>query len=157
MSLATYKPTTESVPLPGGDSLELRGLSFNDIVYLMETNKEALEEVVREFAVDDIDLDSDGIKTMMMKYVRKMPNLSAHVIAIACDEPESVENAKKLPLQTTFESLIIIARLTFEQAGGIKKLFDLVSLALAGVTETMEQGTLITSQVMPKGKKRSTG
>lgn len=126
MSLSDFTPETREVPLnkAGDKTLTVRGLNLDDLTFLvsnhlgdiatgMELYQQHKTAVIAENSLD----------RFIVAMMRVLPDLSAEIIAVACDEPERGDNARKLPLAIQIAALSEIASLTMEEAGGLKNLF----------------------------------
>ena len=135
MSLSQFKPLTKTVDVPGhGFSIEIRGLNFNDLTILIQNHRETIEKLFEDY--NDTEASAESLLSGLLT---KSPRFCAEVIALACDEPESVGNAEKLPLNVQLDALITVGQMTFEEAGGVKKFFEQVVVVIKGVTGVMEK------------------
>lgn len=125
MTLAEIEVPTEEIRV-GKGSFKVRGISFLDLSILISDNRADLDRVVDLFAGLKNDVAPDEF---LLKLVREMPTIVAKVIAHAADEPASHAKVLKLPVPAQLEAARAVARLTFEEAGGVKKFVEqLVSL-----------------------------
>lgn len=127
MSLSEYQPETLTVTAKKV-SFEVRGLSFIDMSSLLRTHMDDLESLftMYENEANNISFGNAAMARYMTRLIADAPGLVAHIIALAADEPEMVNNARRLPLLVQVDALKKIGTLTFEEAGGAKKLFDQV-------------------------------
>lgn len=128
MSLSEFKPDTLEVKTKKV-SFEVRGLSFIDLSSLLRTHLNDLESL---FTLYEKDSAAGAVSNMAMaryatSLIREAPGLVAHIIALAADEPEMVNNAARLPLLAQTDALQKIGKLTFEEVGGVKKLMAQIS------------------------------
>jgi hypothetical protein len=124
MSLADYKPATEVVNLPGGVSFTVRGLSLDDVGSLMKNHLEDLDKLLRLFKERGTnELIADGASAAI-RLVQGAPVFAAQMIAIASDEPGAVEQAGKLTVPVQIDAIKKVLKLTFQDAGGLKKFFE---------------------------------
>lgn len=129
--LRDFEVRKESVSYRG-QSVEIRGLSLFDITTLIRTHLGDMNAVFALYKQDATDGSALADSVIFaMKLVQTAPDLVAAIIVQACDEPstpETVEHVQRLPLGLQVELIRKIMDITFEEAGGAKKLFD--SLAM---------------------------
>jgi len=155
MSLSNYNPETTTVDLPGrGGSLTVRGLSFQDLTALIRDHRETIEKLFNDYSDD-----GSNAHSLLTKLLTNSPEFCAHVIALACDEPEAVDNALRLPLTAQLDALIAVGKMTFEEAGGVKKFLEQIIMIIQGVTGVMEQlpASQTLTELQKKAKKANTG
>lgn len=137
MSLSDYEPAREQVDFKGG-SLQVRGLSLDDIAKIMQGYSADLEGMIDIYVRG---VNNDASTAAMAQYaialVKDAPGLVAFLIANACDEPDSVPQARLLPMAVQVDALKKIGKLTFEEAGGPKKFFESLSGLLKMVAPTL--------------------
>ena len=125
MSLATFQIAREEVNFQGG-SLSLRGLSLNDISFLIKDYLAELDNLFKMYAKEDqreTALAESG--KFAITIVRECPQMAAQMIVLAGDEDQSLMTiALKLPLPVQVEAVRKIFELTFLEAGGAKKFVD---------------------------------
>lgn len=114
MALSDFFLDTQEI-IFGKNKLQIRGLSFIDIALLIAKHKDAIEQLIGVFKKGDA--ETNIVSTLLTE----LPELASHVIACACDEPECADKARKLPLPVQLDALMAVGRLTFEEAGGVKK------------------------------------
>jgi hypothetical protein len=124
MALSEYVPVKESVSFSGG-SAEVRGLAADDLSVLLANHLPDLDNLMRmyESKVSD-DVKVAAVMQYCIQIVRDAPGLAAHVIALASDEVDQVDMARKLPLAVQTKLLQKIVQLTFAEAGGPKNFLD---------------------------------
>lgn len=121
MSLAAFKPETRQVKGKNYD-LTVRGLSMTDVASLLRTHLEDLDHVFELYEQQGADsMGTVALSRFALALIKDSPGLVAHAIALACDEPDQVENAARLPFPAQIAALKDIGTLTFEGIGGIKK------------------------------------
>jgi len=125
MSLAEFQPETLTVKTKK-TSFEVRGLSIMDCASLLRVHMDDLEHLF-----DMYEQEANGISfgnLAMAKYATRLiadaPGLVAHMIALASDEPDQLNNAARLPMIAQIDALKKIGTLTFEEVGGVKKLWE---------------------------------
>lgn len=140
MTLAAFQPETLLVKTKKV-SFEVRGLSIMDISSLLRVHMNDLEALFTMYEQEAAGMSFGNVA--LARYATRLisdaPGLVAHIIALACDEPEQVNNASRLPMIAQIEALKKIGTLTFEEVGGVKKL--------------VEQMAELVSQVRPESRK----
>lgn len=120
-----YIPFTESVDVrsKGGDiKLELRGLNLTDLTALFKTHLPDLGNLAMLLDQNGgASMTEQGLLTTATGLVSEAPGLVSNLIARSADDPDWVVSAAKLPLMKQIEAVTIIARLTFDEVGGVKK------------------------------------
>lgn len=143
MSLADYQPARTTVPFKGG-SFDVRGLSADDLGVLLKHHLPDLDKLFELYAEGvDERMAVFGTAQYAIKLVQEAPGLTAHVIALAADEPERVDQARRLSIPTQVEAIKTIVHLTFDEAGGPKNFFEsMKNLVMAtGLPNTMTPGS----------------
>lgn len=139
MSLADYEPIRAEVGFKGG-SLSVRGLALDDVAVLMRTHLDDLNPLVDLYTKEvKTDVDVAAMSQYIIGLVKEAPGLVANLIAIACDEPDAVDNARKLPMPTQVKALKMIGALTFEEAGGPKKFIESLVGLVRSATPALNQ------------------
>ena len=142
MGLASFTVATETVALPDGDTLAVRGLSFEDIAVLVRshytTARALFDRFVREAAMDAVDQKVSGgllgladMQDTFLEVVGSAPGLFADMIARGCGEPHLANQARLLPMAVQIEAVEKIVTLTLQAEGGMEKLVETVA-RLAG-------------------------
>jgi hypothetical protein len=136
MALSDYEPARAQVEFKGG-SFFVRGLALDDVTALMKSFSSDLEGMIGIYARG---VNNDQTVAAMTQYAialaKEAPGLVANVIARASDEPDAVDNARRLSMATQVQALKEIGRLTFEEAGGPKKFFESLNGLLTMVAPT---------------------
>lgn len=121
----------EEVPVSEGQVLKLRGITFEDLDFLMSKNAKELNALAAMLAsaIDDTaeQADKTASATMASMQVTR-PTLASQIIACASGDysEEAIGRARLLPLPVSMEALTVISKLTFEVNGGIKKFVELL-------------------------------
>lgn len=120
MPLSDYIPETFDVIYKGKTLVTVRGLNLEDLGVLARNHIPELREMYRRFdpASTGSNFLSSDIDAMIFSLIAEAPGTAAKMIAIASDEPGSVEQAKRLPAPLQLKILIEVARLTVEDVGG---------------------------------------
>jgi hypothetical protein len=134
MALSDYQPRVSEVPIPGG-SVTVRGLTPSEIEELVRNFKDEAVTIYKGL-VDGEDSKSDAY-SRIIPLLGESPRLCGSIIAIACDEPESVHLASALPLIVQLNILLPILELTFTVDGDLKKLMAKALNMIGGVNGVM--------------------
>lgn len=130
MALSDITVPTETISV-GTASFTVRGLCFDDVTRIIKTHQEAVEKVI----------DAYGNKVpdaaILQMLISELPELTAKVIACAADEPDAVQNARKLSMPKQVDALTAIARLTFDEVGGVKKFADQLASLFGGLRSNL--------------------
>lgn len=121
-------PTT-TVTYKGNPVLDVRGLSFNDIAYLINRHREDLDMLVKLWDEYSKQGNFDETKeAVLLQYgfelVQQAPGILAHVIAVASDSIDRHEHIARLPATVQIDALKAIGRMTIEDFGGTKKMLE---------------------------------
>lgn len=131
--LRNFKPRTATMQA-GDETVALRGLTVNDLSLLMESHASSLRAVWDHWnGAKDAPTDGARQDRMLVLLLREFPALSADVIAIAANEPDAGEQARRLPFPTQLDALVKIARLTFEEVGGLGNFLSSLTVAASGL------------------------
>lgn len=125
MPLAGYKPATREVPLAGGNSFHVRGLSLNDISVLVREHFPDLDALTGLFDGFDT-LTVDQFEPLALSLVSQAPGFVANAIAVAAGEGTAAD-AEQLPGPTQVKALLEIGDLTFIDVGGPKKAWEMIA------------------------------
>lgn len=139
MSLANFKPETRVVKGRNYE-LEVRGLCLLDLSGLLRTHMADLEHVFDLYEKQGTDnLSHVALGKFALALVKDAPGLVAHAIALACDEPDAVDKAAKLPFMAQVSALKDIGSLTFEEIGGVKKFLENINQLMAGLRPPQDE------------------
>lgn len=133
MSLADFTVHRDQVAFQGG-TLSVRGLSLNDITFLV---RDHLDELNTLFAMYEKEETRETAAAQSVQFairiIKETPRLVAQLIVLASDSPQDqLAKAETLPLPVQVEMMRKIIEMTFEEAGGAKKFLDsLVTMVTA--------------------------
>lgn len=134
MGLADYQPLREEITFVRGGGISVRGFSLEDVALLMNTH---FPDINKLFDMYQQQVEQAVVMDAMVQFaatlVREAPMLVANMIALAADEPGAVDKARMLPIAAQIECLKKIAKLTFEEAGGVKNFFESLKMLLGGM------------------------
>ena len=154
MALIDIVIPEEKIPVSEGKFFTVRGLTFEELDFLMSVNAaevNALAAMLASVVSPDENESNKSASATMAAMQTTRPKLASQIIACASGDysEAAIDKARLLPLPVQTEALVNIARLTFEVNGGIKKFVELL------------MGTLILLQRMakadPEGNTGSTG
>lgn len=133
MSLADFQPLTRTVKA-GRLELTVRGLSLDDVSVLINdhlVDLDKLFELYERGAEQPL-----ASARFILSLTQEAPALIATAIALAADEPDLVSKARKLSIPAQVELVKAILTLTFEEAGGLGKFVESLTILLKGLTPT---------------------
>lgn len=123
--LPEYIPFTDTLTVRGknGDTtIELRGLNLMDLTEIFKTHLPDLGALAGMVdANGGTNMDEKGMMQVATNIVGQAPGLVANIIARAADDPTWVESAARLPFMAQVDGITKVARLTFDEIGGVKK------------------------------------
>jgi hypothetical protein len=127
VALPEYKPATHVIQLKGAP-FYVRGLSLEDITYLVNNHLPDLEKISDLYEQHTQNVFTDeAMKKLMLRLLSELPAVASEIIACAADAPGEGTKVRKYPAPVQIESLFVIARLTFEEVGGVKKFIEHLS------------------------------
>lgn len=130
MSLADYQPQRETVK-SRNLSVEVRGLALDDITMLFQKNLDDINKLFEVFGKGEPMSEQIGESVQIAtRLISEAPGVAARAIALACDEPDEVEKARKLTLPLQIKIIQKIIELTFEEAGGVRNFQNSLRLAV---------------------------
>lgn len=134
MSLSDYTPERQPIKLPREGSFSVRGLSVEDVSALLRAHMPHVDQMFQLYAAQTKDIFATGAaEKLVLTVVKDFPQISAALISLASDEPDTEAQARKLPFPTQIEAISAIGRLTFEEVGGPKKFFASLSALMGGL------------------------
>lgn len=139
MSLADYQPLRREIPLRGGSSVSVRGLSLDDVAVLMNLYLRDIDALFNLY--DEVD-EASQVRAMAQFAVvlcREAPTLVAHAIALVCDEPDHIDKARLLGLPKQVEILKAVFEMTFEEAGGARKFIESLGMLLQTLAPAVQK------------------
>lgn len=120
MSLRNYSPPRQDIAA-GALTFAVRGLNVTDLAVLIEAHAPVLVATYKTFesALKETESDGAAISRSVMTFMHQFPYVAADIIAMAADEPDSVNNVRALPFPVQVAALSATLRLTFEAGGGV--------------------------------------
>lgn len=130
MSLAEYQPHRETIT-SRGLSVQVRGLALDDVTMLFQKNMDDINKLFEIYGKGQpmVEQISESVQ-IATRLISEAPGVAARVIALACDEPEEEEKARKLTLPLQIKVIQKIIELTFEEAGGVRNFQTSLRLAV---------------------------
>lgn len=139
MSLKDYAPRRVDVLLPDdAGAISVRGVSAEDLGVMFGIYGDDLRALFDKFTADAPAGQDFDFGQVVGQIASEMPRLAALVIALAADESDSVDQARKLPLNVTVEALEKIGGLTFQREGDLKNFFEAVIRIMNGVSGSLD-------------------
>lgn len=137
MGLKHIKLPSADVEFSGG-KFSVRGLSLDDIAYLVGRHKDNLHQLFEQFQ-EQGDLGSnDGALAFVAPLIQTAPQLAAEIIACGAGDAEDWTVAKGFPFPVQVEALEHVINLTFSAEGGPKKVLEAVIRLAQGSTALLD-------------------
>lgn len=137
MGLKELKFPEATIEIPGG-SFAVRGLSLDDVAFLVRRHGDALGRLFREFTASEAELTSAGVAGFLVPLIDSMPGLVSELIACGAGEPDEAAQVRRMPFPVQIDALEKTIDLTFDAAGGPKKLAETVVRLAQGTTGLLE-------------------
>lgn len=126
-----------TIEFPGGN-FAVRGLSLDDIAFLVQRHGAKLQEMFTSFTKGSGELSTEAVASFALPLVQAAPEIAAELIACASGAPEDADIAARLPLPVQLDALEKLVDLTFAAEGGPKKLMETVIRMAEGTTGLLE-------------------
>ena len=123
---------------PAGGEFAVRGLSLDDISFLVQRHGAKLQDLFSQFVANAGELTTESAVGFAVPLMKEAPGIAAELIACASGDPEDAEIAAQLPFPVQLDALEKLATLTFESGGGPKKLVETVIRAAQGTTGLLQ-------------------
>lgn len=136
MALKDIPVPTQKVTVRG-EEVTLRGLSARDVLTLLLEHREDMDALVAQAQDVGTDEAMANAESMVLGLLRDAPELVAKAIALAADEPDAAEVVARLALPDQLELIMAVGRLTFEEAGGVKKFLENVVVVMRASRTTL--------------------
>lgn len=121
-----------------GKTVQLRGLSFAHITFVVREYREALEKLFEKAVAGQVQADTMSVA---LELAEDFTPIAGRVIACGLGDPKLASQMERLPAGAQIEALEIIVRLTLIQEGGLGKLMEIVTKSLIRANQGMSQGT----------------
>ena len=150
MGLRDLIITKEAVRVDDEQSFDVRGLSYVDFSVLAKAHGGQAGKLFTQIKTmaEAGELDDSGLVEMAKKAIQDFPDLIAHGVAAAADDPDGAVIFKKLRLPVQVEAVERIIGLTFASEGELKKLLETV---IRGISAVAESVGLLTQKESPGG------
>jgi hypothetical protein len=116
-----------------GQSFDVRGLSFSDVLVLAREHKDEISLIFEYF--NDIKGEVD-IAVLLDKVLGAAPDAVNKAVAMAADEPENAHVVATLPVTAVMEALINIAQLTFKSEEELNRFMGALNNLVLGAEES---------------------
>ena len=132
-----------TVPVPGVNAegkpngVDVRGLNLMDIIGLVDRHRAPLSEAFGNLSGEN-DEAVKSFGAMSKGFLAALPDVAADVIAVAMDEPDKVDQARKVNASVQLAILEKVAELTFAAEGGAGKVIEIVVSAVGGATSVVK-------------------
>lgn len=137
MGLKDLKIPESIIETPGG-SFAVRGLSLDDLAWLVRRHGDSMSKLFNDFTASDAELTSDSVARFLLPLVEQMPGLISELIACAAGDAEDAPLVRQQPFPVQIDALEKTIDLTFDAAGGPKKLVETVVRLAQGTTGLLE-------------------
>lgn len=137
MGLRDLKIPEAIIGTTGGD-FAVRGLSLDDVQYLVSRHGDKLRKLFTDFMASETELTPEGIADFIVPLLDSMPDLLADVIACASGDAADADVVRRLPFPVQIGAIEPIAALSFDGAGGPKKFVETVVRLAQGTTGMLE-------------------
>lgn len=133
MALKDIIEARREITVRPGQSFSVGAIDATIAVKLIQNRQDQIKNLFDVAAAKGLTEDPDPLKIGMLA-LDLFPDLTAEIIAWASGEPESVEQARTLPVTAQLEALDAVLELTFEAEGGVKKFGEIVVRLLQRTT-----------------------
>lgn len=130
----------------GKGSFVVFGLSLAAVSKLVQSHLADLEilfDMLSQVTAGNTEgITEDTIKSVISELTTELPHLAANIILLAANETDqkAVDNVLMLPAPIQIDALLAVYSLTFEDIGGIKKLWQMIAPMLKGsIIKTMTE------------------
>lgn len=137
---------TKEVTVSPEQKFSVRGMAYVDLVIALTDYSPALKVAFEEFEnhrMSGEKFTQKFVKDTLTKIIKESPDAVAAVICLAADDysPESVAQARKLPIGTQLIFLGAIIELSMAGEADIKKVEEIVLGVIQTVTKTIREWT----------------
>lgn len=138
MGLKHIKLPEAAIKFPGGD-FAVRGLSLDDIAYLVGRHGAKMNDLFLEFQKGGAELELESLASFAVPLLKAAPEVAAELIACASGDPKDWHIAATLPVPVQLEALEKLVELTFNVEGGPKKVVETVIRMAQGVSGLLSE------------------
>jgi hypothetical protein len=130
MPLSTYEIPMASIPLGKNNSFDVRAITFPDLTFMVEKHLPALTAILAKYKEAQEEVYSRrSIADFAVMIARDFPSFAVEIISVCISgEDETADRealSKKVALlgaPVQINAMLEIARLTVDEAGGLKNL-----------------------------------
>jgi hypothetical protein len=136
MSLREYVVGCRTINLPNDKKMSVRSFGFDDIQYLLVNKHGLIDTALKLFGESGFNGDSadpQQVREFGVSLLAALPELVAELIAIAADEPDMGDKARRLPAPVQLEALMAIYELTFTEPDSVKNFFDRLASLMTSI------------------------
>lgn len=139
MSLRNLKIARRTVETPGGD-IVVRGLTLDDLIIVSQLYGPQAAVLFGAFQEQKSELEAADVKAILQSVSDQLGDLLAGVVALASNDydAETVQIAKELPFNVTFEVLVAVFELTFTNEAQLKKFVESLVKMVSGAAKAIE-------------------
>lgn len=137
--LSDYVIEKRSVTYRDKVLVEVRGLNYGDFCILVRNHLDEIGMVWAATSDGKLLPEKLDITVLAFALATKSPDTAATLIALASDEPDGAEAARRLSMPLTIKIIIEVFKLTLEDVGGPLAFREL--LAQAAAAEMLESRT----------------
>lgn len=149
MGLKDIKIPTVDVLVSEGNSFPVRGLSTDDINYLVRAHGSDLKELWDEFLENKVDLSKlavTEIYPLIKVVIGRVPAAMLEMIAIAADaDDDDLPTLRKLPIGTQIDAVSKVLGMTLKTDGDWSKTMETVLKMLGGANGAL--GEMVKNQL----------
>ena len=126
MSLSHLKIPKQKVELSDGNEVEVRGLSFSDVVSLYNKHSKDIEKVFGNFTNDSKKRKKDS-RNIISEAMLHCPELCASAVALAADDPKNADKILQLGMMDQVNLAIAVGEMTFRSDEDVSRVVGGVS------------------------------
>lgn len=142
MKLKDIVIARETVEVDAEQSFEVRGVSLADVTILFRTYTEEMITLYQKFdeqRVPGTMVTSQFVEQLAMTALREVPELIFAVVAVAADEPDSVDIFKKLRTSVQVDAITKVVKLSITSEAELKKVMETATNLVQKVVRLLPQ------------------
>jgi hypothetical protein len=131
---------TKEIEVAPGSSFSVRGINLFDIQRLLVDHAPAMKDLFEQavqMRQSGTPFTPETIKGLLVGALKQFPDMIVAAIAYAADEPEAVDQVKRLPVVAQLEALQSMIVLSIESDAQLKKLMEIVIQMIEGFATGM--------------------
>jgi len=135
VALKDYRIPERVIELSDGVTFAVRGLSLPQVTHILTKYGEQVRNLFVKYQanVEASNLSLTDMEAIGNTVLLTSPDLAAEIIAVAAGEEDAIDVIKALPFPAQIAALEAVADLTFDSAGGPKKLWETVIRVFTGI------------------------